>query len=90
MSVRTPTELAEHRAAHDWCTDCDAQRPYGECTSCGGWTEAVGPDELGICCGSKVALTPRDRSAAEVARLAVEEARERSWALIERENAWSN
>lgn len=40
----------------DGCPECADQRAWGECTGCGDQTEAVGPDELSLCCGSKTNL----------------------------------
>ncbi|GAA1914981.1 hypothetical protein GCM10009775_04270 [Microbacterium aoyamense] len=60
---------AAGRAEHidtcpDTCRTCEDHRAFGECRSCGGHTEALGPDELSRCCGSRTLLSPEDRGAA--------------------------
>ncbi|MCC2033103.1 hypothetical protein [Microbacterium allomyrinae] len=50
-------DQADHRAICDGgCGDCDEFRAWGECSKCGGVTEALGSDELSMCCGSRVIL----------------------------------
>ena len=57
----TPGERADHReACPDLCPACEEHRPFGECITCGKESEAVGVDELSVCCGSKVHLSPFD------------------------------
>jgi hypothetical protein len=38
------------------CIECADDRAFGPCTSCGADTEAIGPDELSRCCGSRVLI----------------------------------
>lgn len=53
----TAADHAEHRDwCHSGCATCADHRAWGECVTCGGDTEAVGPDELSRCCGSLVYL----------------------------------
>jgi hypothetical protein len=55
----TAAEQEEHRqTCASLCRLCEAHRAFGECSSCGGETEAIGPDELSRCCGSRVILGP--------------------------------
>ena len=79
--------LNDHRdacAGCDWCADL---RAWGDCTTCGGVTEAVGPDELSVCCGSRTLLNPGDR--ADHAALTREEADDRGFDQILHEDVWT-
>jgi hypothetical protein len=41
----------------DGCNLCENHRAWGECSKCWDDSEAIGPDELSVCCGSKVVLS---------------------------------